>query len=324
MKRLQKNPGVRWTLILAAAASMYVAVMIPVWDAEKSARATLEAEKTEAVIEAISLVSSAAQWSFLVNFIICTAFSVAITHKLRKQVQSLKSEATSRASKIQGYSQQLATMANQTANSIDEISRNSISAGTALQQALQHAETSSSIVASLGEHTASVTELVGEITTISEQTNLLALNATIESARAGEAGKGFSVVANEVKQLANDTRMTSTKVIDRVRVIQSSSGETIDSTTQLLNLMKQCVESQDMIASAVEEQRAIVLELSRHASELALETGIGAQDWNNGPASPFGNDSTYSQEMTSSVEFSSSASGKCRPKLASVSQSLSF
>jgi len=323
MKRLLKNTGVRLGLIITAAASMYVTVMIPVWDAEKSAKAGLDTDNAEQAREAISQVSAAAQWSFLANFTICAAFSVAITHRLRKQVQALKSDATSRAAKIQGYSQQLATMANQTATSIDEISRNSISAGTALQQALQHAQTSSSIVASLGEHTASVTELVGEITTISEQTNLLALNATIESARAGEAGKGFSVVANEVKQLANDTRMTSTKVIDRVRVIQSSSGETIDSTTQLLNLMKQCVQSQDMIASAVEEQRAIVLELSRHASELALETGIGAQDWN-GPASPFGNDSTYAHETTSSVEFSSSASGKCRPKLASVSQSLSF
>lgn len=323
MKRLLKNTSVRWGLIISAAASMYVTVMIPVWDAEQSIRTTLDPKNSEQAIEAIGQVSTAAQWSFLVNFTICVVFASAITHGLRKQIRALKSEATSRATKIQGYSQQLATMANQTATSIDEISRNSISAGTALQQALQHAETSSSIVASLGEHTASVTELVGEITTISEQTNLLALNATIESARAGEAGKGFSVVANEVKQLANDTRMTSTKVIDRVRVIQSSSGETIDSTTQLLNLMKQCVESQDMIASAVEEQRAIVLELSRHASELALETGIGAQDWNS-PASPFGNESTYSHETTSRVEFSSSASGKCRPKLASVSQSLSF
>ena len=323
MKRLLKNSGVRWFLFIGTAASMYVAVMIPVWDAEKTISAAAEKEQLDTVRKAAGEVSSAAQWSFLVNFLICAAFSFAINSKLRRQVQQLQSDVSSRATKIQGYSQQLATMANQTATSIDEISRNSVTAGTALQQALQHAQTSSSIVASLGEHTASVTELVGEITTISEQTNLLALNATIESARAGEAGKGFSVVANEVKQLANDTRMTSTKVIDRVRVIQSSSGETIESTTQLLNLMKQCVESQDMIASAVEEQRAIVLELSRHASELALETGIGAQDWNS-PASPFGNDSTCSIETTSSVDFSSSASGKCRPKLASVSQSLTF
>ncbi len=60
--------------------------------------------------------------------------------------------------------------------------------------------------AELRQRTLQVSEILGLIKEISENINLLALNATIEAARAGEHGRGFSVVADEVKRLANSTR----------------------------------------------------------------------------------------------------------------------
>lgn len=77
----------------------------------------------------------------------------------------------------------------------------------------------------LSERSKQITDIVKVISEISNQTNLLALNASIEAARAGEHGKGFSVVAEEVRKLAENTKSSTEDIVNLTKKIEDQISE---------------------------------------------------------------------------------------------------
>ena len=82
-----------------------------------------------------------------------------------------------------------------------------------------------------------ISEASNVIASIAEQTNLLALNASIEAARAGEHGKGFSVVAEEIRKLAEQSAASTKMIDDQITTLQKDVQSTVDIASQLKGML---------------------------------------------------------------------------------------
>lgn len=87
--------------------------------------------------------------------------------------------------------------------------------------------TLASSVELLGRRSAEIGKIVDVITSIADQTNLLSLNAAIEAARAGESGRGFSVVAEEVRKLAEGSGKAAEQIGELIKEVQAETAKAV-------------------------------------------------------------------------------------------------
>ena len=89
-----------------------------------------------------------------------------------------------------------------------------------------------STIIQLSEQNRSVGEITSTVTDIADQSNLLAVNASIEAARAGEHGRGFTVIAQEIRRLAEQSKKATAQVKDILNEIQKSVNQAVEVTSQ--------------------------------------------------------------------------------------------
>lgn len=210
------------------------------------------------------------------------------------------SEATSSSSKSTAYNSKIAkTSAETGAEKISEI----VSSITEIADSSKEV---SIIINDLDVSSKKIGNIIEIITSISAQTNLLALNAAIEAARAGEAGKGFSVVAEEIRKLADESNNAAMQISNLVKDNQLKSASAVGSVEQveekvalgvtkasevkesiqsIINNTQNIVKEIEQIENANNEQAVTTKEIEKAISNIAATSNKMAEGTENISAS---------------------------------------
>lgn len=168
------------------------------------------------------------------------------SNEIDKAVELIAKRAEEGATASQKIQKRAENLTNEFENSIEHANTIFNNVKISLEEALEQVQTVNKIHA-----------LSDSILQITSQTNLLALNAAIEAARAGESGKGFSVVADEIRKLAESSKNTVNEIQNVTGVVLSSVDNLASNANKLLNFVNNDVMNayNSMIKGAKEYQK---------------------------------------------------------------------
>jgi methyl-accepting chemotaxis protein len=139
----------------------------------------------------------------------------------------------------------------------------------AIQDLQKSAEETSKGLRELGSHADGIGRVMGLISDIADQTNLLSLNASIEAARAGDAGRGFTVVAGEVRKLAEKTMQATRAVTEAVTQIQKETRSSVSTMGETARAVDESMVLARKAGDALTNIRLIVGRNSSLAANIA-------------------------------------------------------
>ncbi len=127
-------------------------------------------------------------------------------------------------------------------------------------------------IVKLSEQSQAIGEIIGAVNDLAEQSNLLAVNASIEAAKAGEHGKGFTVVAQEVKSLAGQSKQATAQVRTILSDIQKATSAAVLATEQGSKTVEEGVKQSGQSGEAIKMLAGSIAEAAQAATQIAASS----------------------------------------------------
>lgn len=186
------------------------------------------------------------------------------SHAVRNASQSIADIASKEASSYEEITATMSELANsskQNTKMLNDSSSSANEAGRSVESGVRSMEELKSAMLEIDNSSKEISAIIGSIEEVAFQTNILALNAAVEAARAGEAGAGFSVVAEEVRSLAQRSARAAADTNQRIGNALKNSADGMSKTKDVEAHLESVVQrigeffhSTEKVARAVNDQ----------------------------------------------------------------------
>jgi len=184
-----------------------------------------------------------------------------------QRVRAAQAEADAATQRALSATNMIAAATEELTGSISEIAERVTTVARTSSKAVEAGGTVGQSMTNLTSVVDRISEVVDLIGDIANRTNLLALNATIEAARAGDAGKGFAIVAQEVKQLSQQTKLSTEEIRRQIEQVLQATKQSVGATDVILGLVRDLDSASAAIAAVMQQQRHATGEIAHNASE---------------------------------------------------------